>query len=217
MMSLRLPNVTACGATLRPPSGSEANAATACSTSLASRTARAASFIPSDGAAASAAWKKPHIGSGVRIEHESDSSGAGRNLFEQLDPFAPDRILEIGKAGDVLAGTCQTGRKAAADRVADEREYDRYGLRFLLDDSRHLIRAGQHDVGHCGDQLSCKGASLVGIAAGPTIVDLDIASFDPAQALQAVRQRSDIGLSLRIALGVSHEDADAPHPLGLLR
>src|SRR5262249_9251682 len=38
-----------------------------------------------------------------------------------LDPFAPDRILEIGKAGDVLAGTCQTGRKAAADRIADER------------------------------------------------------------------------------------------------
>src|SRR5262249_2846557 len=26
--------------------------------------------------------EEPHIGSGVRIEHESDSSGAGRNLFE---------------------------------------------------------------------------------------------------------------------------------------
>src|SRR5262245_61620455 len=56
-----------------------------------------------------------------------------------------------------------------------------------------------------------------GIAAGPTIVDLDIASFEPAQALQALQQRRDIGLSLHIALGVPHEHADPPHPLGLLR
>src|SRR5262245_32792186 len=123
----------------------------------------------------------------------------------------------MATAGEVLAGTRSTGHKAAADRVADEREYDRYGLRFLLKDPRHLIRTGQHDVGRRGDQLSCKSAGLVGIAAGPTIVDLDIASFDPAQALQALRQRCDIGLRLWIALGVSHQDADAPHPLGLFR
>src|SRR5262249_32444401 len=123
----------------------------------------------------------------LRIEYESDSSGAGSNLFEYLDPLAPDRILEIGKAGDVLAGTCQTGGKAAADRVADEREYDRYGLRFLLNDPCHLIRAGHDDVGRRGDQLSCKSTSLVGIAAGPTIVDLDVAPFNPAQALQALQ------------------------------
>src|SRR5262249_10650477 len=61
------------------------------------------------------------------------------------------------------------------------------------------------------------GASLVGIVASPTIVDLDIASFNPAQVLEALQQRGDIGLSLRITLGVSHEHADAPHPLGLPR
>src|SRR5258708_34715721 len=48
----------------------------------------------------------------------------------------------------------------------------------------------------------------------PTIVDLDIASFNPTQVLEALQQRCDIGLSLRITLGVSHEHADAPHPLG---
>jgi hypothetical protein len=35
--------------------------------------------------------------------------------------------------------------------------------------------------------------------------------------LEALQQRCDIGLSLRITLGVSHEHADAPHPHGLLR
>src|SRR5262249_34766062 len=106
---------------------------------------------------------------------------------------------------------------AAAKRVADEREYDRYGARFLLQNPCHLIRTGHHDVGRHGDQLFCKGLSLVGITASPTIVDPDIASFDPAQVLEAFQQRCDIGLSLRISLGVSHEDADAPHPLGLRR
>src|SRR5262249_43018421 len=114
-------------------------------------------------------------------------------------------------------GTGQTGHKAAANRVADEREYDRYCPRFLLKDPCHLIRTGHHYVGHHGDQLSCKGASLVGIAASPTIVDLDIASFNPTQVLEASQQRCDIGLGLRITLGVSHEHADAPHPLSLLR
>jgi len=111
---------------------------------------------------------------------------------------------------------CQAGDEAAADRIADEREYDRYGLRFLLKDPGHLIRASHHDVGRRGDQLSCKSASLVGIAAGPTIVALEVAPFNPAQALQALQQRRDIGLSFRVALGVSHEHADAPHPLVLL-
>jgi hypothetical protein len=39
--------------------------------------------------------------------------------------------------------------------------------------------------------------------------------YNPAQILEALQQRGDIGLSLRITLGVSHEHADAPHPLGL--
>src|SRR5262249_61097640 len=173
--------------------------------------------IPSDGAAASAAWKKPTLGAASGLKTNPTRLAWGAISLNNSTHLPTNRILEIGKAGDVLAGTRQTGHKAAADRVADEREYDRYGLRFLLKDPRHLIRTGQHDVGRRGDQVSCKSAGLVGIAAGPTIVDLDIASFDPAQALQALRQRCDIGLRLWIALGVSHQDADAPHPLGLFR
>jgi len=41
----------------------------------------------------------------------------------------------------------------------------------------------------------------------PTVVDLDIASFDPAQVFEASQQRCDIGLSLRITFGVIHEHA----------
>src|SRR5262249_40540286 len=173
--------------------------------------------IPSDGAAASAAWKKPTLGAASGLKTNPTRLAWGAISLNNSTHLPTNRILEIGKAGDVLAGACQTGHKAAADRVADEREYDRYGLRFFLKDPCHLIRTGHHDVGRRGDQLSCKSASLVGIAAGPAIVDLDIASFNPAQVLQAFQQRCDIGLSFRISLGVSHEDADAPHPLGLRR
>src|SRR5262249_3660315 len=217
MMSLRFPRVTACGATIRPPSGWEANAVMSCSMSLASRTARAHNFIPSDGAAASAAWKKPTLGAASGLKTNPTRSALGAISLNNSTHLPPIEFSKIGKAGDVLAGTCQTRRKGAANRVADECEYDRYGPRFLLKDPCHLIRTGHHDVGHHGDQLSCKGVSLLGIAASPTIVDLDIASFNPAQALEASQQRCDIRLSLRIPLGVPHEHADAPHPLGLMR
>src|SRR4029453_6786752 len=107
--------------------------------------------------------------------------------------------------------------KAAANRIADKREYNRDGPRFLLKDPCHLVGAGHDYVRRHADQFSCKGASLVGIAPSPTIVDLDIASLNPAKVFEASPQRRNIGLSLRIALGVSHEHANAPHPLSLLR
>src|ERR1700674_5832340 len=36
-----------------------------------------------------------------RVEHESGSRGAGRDLLEYLDPLAAHREFEIGKAGKI--------------------------------------------------------------------------------------------------------------------
>src|SRR5215469_4542435 len=41
------------------------------------------------------------LGGRVGVENESNVRKAGRNLLEQLDPFAADRELEGGKPGDV--------------------------------------------------------------------------------------------------------------------
>jgi hypothetical protein len=156
------------------------------------------------------------IGGRVRIENESDAPGIGSDLFEQLEPFASNRVLKIGESRQVLTGTRQAHHEAATDRVADKRKYDRYRARFLLHDPRHLISTGYDHVGRHADQFSCKDASLVGIAASPTIVGLDIAPLDPAEVVKALAQRCDIGLRLQIALWVPHQRADPPQARALL-
>jgi hypothetical protein len=50
----------------------------------------------------------------------------------------------------------------------------------------------------------------------PTQFDLDAATFDPPQCLQALFQSRNLGLTTRIACSKPHQNADPPHPLGLL-
>src|SRR4029453_3621916 len=48
-------------------------------------------------------------------------------------------------------------------------------------------------------------------------VDLDIAALRPPKLLESPVERRDPGLSFRVVLGIRHQHADAPHPVGLLR
>jgi hypothetical protein len=47
-------------------------------------------------------------------------------------------------------------------------------------------------------------------------IDLNIAANDPAQLLESLPERSGAELSFGIVLGVEHQHADPPHPIGLL-
>src|SRR5262249_38943433 len=67
------------------------------------------------------------------------------------------------------------------------------------------------------DELCRIGAQLIAITRRPTIVDSDVAAIDPTQFLQARPERRNIGLPSGVALGESHQHADPPHPLALLR
>ena len=61
-MSARFPSVTACGATIKLPSGSAANAVTLRSISMPLFTGRGMSITCDDVAAFWAAWKNPTLG-----------------------------------------------------------------------------------------------------------------------------------------------------------
>jgi hypothetical protein len=76
---------------------------------------------------------------------------------------------------------------------------------------------GQDDVRGERDQFCGVFARVVGIAPGPTDVDLHIAADAPAQFLQPLQERREAGLPVRIVRGLSREHADPPHPLALLR
>src|SRR5262249_46556806 len=61
------------------------------------------------------------------------------------------------------------------------------------------------------------GAYSIDVRSGKANIDLDIAPLLPAQPMQFLPERRYLSLRSRIALGISHQHADAPHPLALLR
>src|SRR5262249_4763270 len=55
------------------------------------------------------------------------------------------------------------------------------------------------------------------VVLAPSILAAKIATFRPSELLEAVAQRPEALLRLRIILGGRHEHADAPHAVSLLR
>src|SRR5262249_30003515 len=66
-----------------------------------------------------------------RIEQKSGSIDAGRNLFEQLQPFGTRSRLHDGKTSSVAARPRQTADKATPNRVGNNHKNNRDSTRLL--------------------------------------------------------------------------------------
>jgi len=66
-------------------------------------------------------------------------------------------------------------------------------------------------------QLCCVSANFSGLGCGPASVNLHVAADAPAGLLETLQERPDAGLKFQIVRSRGQENADAPHPLALLR
>jgi hypothetical protein len=70
----------------------------------------------------------------------------GGRLLQQLQPFAADRRLDVGDAGDISARPRQARDETARDRVGDMHKDDRGCLRRLLQGVDHCRRLAEDGV-----------------------------------------------------------------------
>ena len=171
------------------------------SISPASRTSTGLNSTPNDGAAA---WIRAELaapGGYGRIPKDRRSRHAGRDLFEQLQPFPADAVFEIRETGGVAARPRQAIDKAGADRIGGLR--NTIGtVRVACCNGRHgRAASGQDDVRRERDQFGRVFANVVGFARGPAVVDPHVAAVGPAQLLQPLQECRDAGLSFRIVRG----------------
>ena len=111
----------------------------------------------------------------------------------------------------------QARNEALADGLDDGREYNGNRARRLLYGAQGHGAVGRYHV-RCEFQQFCSsGAGLLVIGNSPTIIDLKIAADPPAALLKFLAKCRDAGLPLWVAFGKLYQQADAPHPLGLLR
>ena len=103
-------------------------------------------------------------------------------------------IFIADKASDVATRPRQALDKAGADRIGDGREHDRNGAGHLPQGRHCVAGRSQDNVRLERDQFPRVFAHKVRIQSAPAGVDADIAAVGPAQLLQSLQERRQIGL-----------------------
>ena len=67
------------------------------------------------------------------------------------------------------------------------------------------------------DQFLRKSLQRLGVERGPAVINSDVAALQPPELLQPLAERRDEAPSIRVALGIRHQHADASQPVALLR
>src|SRR6516164_4110413 len=171
---------------ISPPFGARAKLSTAGSMSAVARTGTTPGCTRSDDAAASIERIKFGLRRGVGIEHNRYTREAGRNLLEQIEPFAANRELGPAETGEVAAGLGQACNEALRDWIRDPHENDRDRAGGLPDDLQVDSSHGQNHIRHQPDQLRRVCLCECGIAGGPTNIDAQVLAFDPPQLPQSM-------------------------------
>src|SRR6516164_2203867 len=95
---------------------------------------------------------------------------------------------------------------------------DRDRPRLPLEGNGRRGRLCQDDVRLQADQLVRERPYPIDVIAAPTDVHPHVAAFGPTQARERLRERREDSVRQRIVfVPPSYENADAPHPLALLR
>ena len=108
----------------------------------------------------------------------------------------------IGEAGDVAARTRQARDDALSDRIVEQAKTIGNGAGRLLEGRDHRRAAGDDEVGRRRRQLRDIGLNASDVAAGKSMLDLDVAALHPSQRLELLPKGGDAGARLRIAFGV---------------
>src|SRR5215203_5896399 len=138
------------------------------------------------------------------------------DLLKELQPFPAHAVFEIHEPGGVAARSRKACDKAGANRIADDREHDRYAA-GRLQQCPHSQRAiGQNGLGCKRDQLRRVPANLDAISAGPAGVDAHVLADAPARLSQPLQKCSEAGLKFRVVRRGGQQYADAPCALALL-
>src|SRR6516162_8972087 len=109
----------------------------------------------------------------------------------------------------------ETRKKAA--RVGDDYEYGRNCPRLAGKGADHRRGCTEDRVGSQIDQFFCEGLYPIRISGAPAKFDPKIAAIGPPQLRERTPECREVRLHSRIALRITHQHADPPYLLRLLR
>src|SRR5262249_28939737 len=104
-------------------------------------------------------------------------------------PFCSEAVLPEGKSGYVASRSRWTRNHAGGDRISHLCEYDRQVAGSLLQRHRGRLIAGENSIRSHPHEFGSEASQALVIPARPALLDMDIATFDPPELLQALAER----------------------------
>ena len=201
MIKARLTALNASAATINPPFGSRAKAATAASMSASFCTGAAAISVPRIAGSGSELAQEDLVkGCGLRIKHESCPPDIRRHLPEHFQPLSYQFEIDQGEAGDVTARTRQACDEALTDRIVGMAMTIGIVAVACLGPQQpacrwpRLHRAGLQEL--CHTTVDTGGVA----GGGKSVNDVNVAAFDPVERRKSLLKGRDARPSFWIIL-----------------
>src|SRR5262249_4190588 len=148
----------------------------------------------------------------------SNADCTWRYCPEHLSPFCSEAVLPEGEPGYVASRSRWARDQAGGDRIAHLCEYDRQGAGSVLQRHHGRLIAGENSIRPHPHEFGSEASQALVIPAWPALLDVDIATFDPPEILQAPAERRHAELAFGVLLRQPrNQHADAVHLLTLLR
>src|SRR4051812_35415664 len=106
--------------------------------------------------------------------------GCRRELLKQLQPFRHDTVFKLREPRDVASRPGHAFNYAQTNRIDRLREYNRHATARLLQRQYRDAGCGERHVWTKRHQLYSVGTKTIGIAFTPPVVDVQVASDNPA-------------------------------------
>src|SRR6516225_6445942 len=152
-----------------------------------------------------------------RIVNNSNADCTWRYFPEHLSPFCSEAVLPEGEPGYVASRSRWARDQAGGDRIAHLCEYDRQGAGSVLQRHHGRLIAGENSIRPHPHEFGSEASQALVIPAWPALLDVDIATFDPPEILQARAERRHAELAFGVLLRQPrNQHADAVHLLALL-
>ena len=122
----------------------------------------------------------------------------GTICLRSSNHFAPTANSKSAKPVILPPGCARLGDKSGADRIGNLCEYDRYGAGDALDCSQGGTGRGKNHIRIQRRQFCRIGPQPAGVTATPTIINFEVAAFDPSVLQQTQFESCNSGLPFHI-------------------
>jgi hypothetical protein len=124
------------------------------------------------------------------MDHQGCPCKPWRSLFEDLQPFAHQRLFEVAETSEIAGRVRQVVDNPLCDWVRHVCEYNEYSARLFLQRDHNVRWSCKNHVRLLSHQILSLNGVVFTINTAPTNVETHVTIFRPTQRLERFHERA---------------------------